>query len=92
MLPLASVFSLTAALLIGGAIALYKGAEKVVESMKQGSLDAALEPLIYALAWAAAGYALLEFHDVLPFGCSEQVFVPEFTKDFIKDWTQSVSY
>jgi hypothetical protein len=90
VLPLASVISLPAGLLVGGAVALYTSAQKVVELFKQETLSDALKTVGFGLGYAAVGLGALQYHDKFPIGLFERSFIPHLSTKLIERWSESV--
>jgi hypothetical protein len=78
-------------LLIGGTIALYKSAQKVVEFFKQETLSDALKTVVFGVGYAAVGLVALNYHDEIPIGLFELSFIPHLSTKLIESWSESVS-
>ena len=92
VLPLASVISLPAGLLVGGAIALYTSAQKVVEAFQQGSLFEAIKPVVYSLVCAGVGLGALKYHDKIAIGLAERAFIPHLSSKLVERWSSSMAF
>jgi hypothetical protein len=90
VLPLASVISLPAGLLVGGTIALYKSAQKVVGLFKQETLYDAIKTVCFGLGYASVGLVALKYHDEFPIGLFERTFIPVLSTKLIEKWSGSV--
>ncbi len=90
VLPFAAVISLPAALLIGGTIALYKSAQKVVGLFKQETLYDAIKTVCFGLGYASVGLVALKYHDEFSIGLFERTFIPVLSTKLIEKWSGSV--